>query len=246
MEKYYVNDEIYILEKNSPRYSFDWYGFKYKTTAHTDGGVKCVHKGYLEAVNRLGFSNKIWENGLDWCAGDGGLGLMFLGSGKVNNITFIEPYKLALDNLYFNLENNGLDCKVFEIDNIASLTGKYDVVFANAPSFKFPTLRRMTDMEWLRRKNYDPITLEEALEDLHSKKPHRTIDFEWNIHKEFFKNITNNLNLGADVFLFENADSINPLFWEWGETKLKLKQWVDNNQIKEFTYPQVALHFVYE
>lgn len=236
----------YLLISNSPIETFDWYGFKYTTTAHTDGGCSVMHSHWMEAISRMTSNDKIWENGLDWCAGDGGCGLMFLGASRVKNMSFIEPYPTALKNLYANLKVNNLDCKVFEIDNIKNLIGKYDFIIGNAPSTRLPHLCRMYELGWLRKKEYFPLTYEEALSDLKTKNPHRAFDYYWNIHKEFFANIEKNLLPGADIFLFENPIDFNPLFWEWGNTNLKIKSWIDHIQIPEFPKPQVVLHMKYE
>lgn len=236
----------YLLISNSPTETFDWYGFKYTTTAHTDGGCSVMHSYWMEAISRMVSDNKVWESGLDWCAGDGGCGLMLLGASRVKNMSFIEPYSPALKNLYSNLEVNNLNCKVFEIDNIKNLTGQYDLIIGNAPSTRLPNLVRMYDLGWLRKNEYFPLTYEEALNDLKTKNPHRAFDYYWNIHKEFFANIEKNLLPGADIFLFENPIDFNPLFWEWGSTKLKIKSWIDHIQIPEFPKPQVVLHMKYE
>jgi hypothetical protein len=236
----------YLLIPDSPVETLDWHGLKYTTTAHTDGGCAEMHSYWLDAIERMSPNNKVWESGLDWCAGDGGCGLMLYGEGKAKKMSFMEPYPKALKNLYQNLEDNNLDCDVYEIRTIKELPGKYDLVFGNSPSARLPHLCRMYELGWLRKKEYFPLTYEEALSDLKTKNPHRAFDYYWNIHKEFFANIEEKLLPGADIFLFENPIDFNPLFWEWGDTNLKIKGWVDHIQIPEFPKPQVVLHMKYE
>ena len=240
------SDKHLFTKEGSPEETLDWYGLKYHTTAHTDGGCYASHQGWMQAIVRIFGKDKTWNSSLDWCAGDGGIGLMLLGSGLTENMSFIEPYPLALENLYKNLKDNCLDCKVFEIDNIKSLTGKYDLVIGNAPSARIPSLISMYEYGWLKKNVYHPLKYEQALKYFDSKTPHRAFDCYWKIHKEFFANIEKNLNPGADVLLLENPRDFNPLFWEWGKTNLKIKCWIDQNQIKEFPKPQVVLHLKYE
>jgi methylase of polypeptide subunit release factors len=239
-------DKDYLFIENSPKQTLNWYGFEYETSPHTDGGIVSVHDGVLKSLHRIFGKDKVWNNVLDWCAGDGGVGMMLLGSKIANKVNFMEPYKKALDNLYKNLSNNNISANVFELDKVADLTGKYDLVIANPPHNRIPTLQRMYELEWVRKNKIYPLKYEDALNDFRKKTPHRQFDFNWKIHIEFFENIEKNLNPGADVILIENPLTFNPLIWEWGKTNLKLKCWIDNNQIKEFTYPQVVLHFKYE
>jgi hypothetical protein len=158
----------------------------------------------------------------------------------------MEPYPKALKNLHENLTNNNIIANVFELNNIKDLTGKYDLVIANPPHNRIPTLQRMYELEWVRKNKIYPLKYEDALLDFNKKNPHRQFDYWWKIHIEFFENIEKNLNHNADVILIENPATFNPLFWEWGNTNLKLKCWIDNNQIKEFPFPQVVLHLKYE
>lgn len=240
------SDNYLFTKEGSPEETLDWYGFKYYTTAHTDGGCTTLHPHWLSCIERMFGGDKVWENALDWCAGDGGVGLMVLGSGYAKKISFLEPYPKAVANLRKNIERNNLDCEIFPIDNIAELTGKYDLVIGNTPSARIPSLYDMYHMGWLRKNVFYPLKYEDALKDLKSKSPHRVFDFGWKIHKEFFANIEKNLLPGADVLLLENPKDFNPLFWEWGPTNLKLVRWIDQNQIKSFPRPRVVLHFKYE
>lgn len=234
-----------LFNKNSKTRTIDWYGFKYQTSLHTDGGIIDVHKDVLTALGRI-FGDKVWNNALDWCAGDGGVGMMLLGSGLAKKINFVEPYSEALKNLHSNLDTNNIDANVFDIDKIKNLVGMYDLVIGNPPHFRIPTLDAMYHDGWLRKNKSDPLNYEDALEDFKSKTPHRKFDSFWKIHIEFFENIEKNLNPGADVVLIENPTTFNPLLWEWGHTNLKLKCWIDNNQIPGFKYPQVIVHLKYE
>ena len=235
----------HLLKPYSLNHTIPWYGYNYTTSTHTDGGCYSSSEGWIESIQRIFGEDKVWDSGLDWCAGDGGVGLMMLGSGRCKSMAFTEPYPIALENLYKNLNQNSLSCKVFEIDNIQSLDGKYDLVIGNSPSARIPSLLRMYELGWLRKNSHDPLKYEDALEDLKSKNPHRAFDYYWNIHKEFFAHIEKNLNPGADIILLENPKDFNPLFWEWGKTNLKIECWVDHNQIKSFPKPQVVLHLKY-
>jgi len=242
-------DDPYLFIEDSPVETFDWYGYKYTTTGHTDGNCCLMHSHWMEAINRMVSSDKVWESGLDWGAGDGGCGLMFLGAGRAKTMSFVEPYPPAVKNLHSNLKTNNLNCKVFDISSIKNLSGKYDLVFGNAPGSRFPRLDRMYEEGWLRKKEYFPLTYEEALSDLKTKNPHRAFDYYWNIHKDFFANIEKNLLPGADIFLIENHLQFNPLFWEWGDTNLKIKGWIDYNQMPQFLKfkkTHIVLHMKYE
>jgi hypothetical protein len=226
-----------------------WHGYKYITNDHTDGGALKHHFDYLKAVKMLA-PNKKWHRGLDWCAGDGGLGMMFLGETLVEHITFMDYYDPAIKGCEFNIKYNNIQdkTKVIKENKIANLNcGKFDFVIGNAPSQRVCSLTRMYELGWLSRKE-TPMSFNEALKDKEEKNPHRAIDWDWETHKEFIANITKHLVDDADIFLFENPKDFNPLFWEWGDLPkgLKLVQWVDHNQIPELNrHPQVILHFKY-
>jgi hypothetical protein len=242
-------DKHLLFPENADTVAVHWHGFKYITNTHTDGGALKHHFDYLKAVKMLCPDTK-WKRTLEWCSGDGGLGMMFLGEKLTDHVTFMDRYDPALNGCRFNIKYNNLESctEVIKEDKIANLKcEKVDLVIANAPSQRVCSLKRMYELGWLSRKT-TPMTYKEAVKERDEKNPHRAIDWYWETHIEFFANITKHLNPGADILLFENPRDFNPLFWEWGEMpeNLELLQWVDHNQIKELnTHPQVILHFKY-
>ena len=226
-----------------------WHGYKYITNSHTDGGALKHHLDYLKAIQML-CPEKKWSRALDWCAGDGGLGLMLLGEKLIDHITFMDYYDPAIKGCKFNITYNSIEqvSTVVKESKISNLNcGKFDLVVGNAPSQRVCSLTRMYELGWLSRKT-TPMLYKDAIRERDEKNPHRAIDWYWETHKEFFQNITKHLNAGADILLFENPKDFNPLFWEWGDLPvgLELYQWVDQNQIPELNkHPQVILHFRY-
>jgi hypothetical protein len=247
----HVTDGDYSLlyPEEAKTIAVHWHGYKYITNDHTDGGALKHHFDYLKAVKML-CPNTTWKRTLDWCAGDGGLGLMFLGEKLTDHVTFMDYYDPAIKGCLFNISYNNLEKNTLVVkqNKIADLScGTFDLVIGNAPSQRVCSLTRMYELGWLSRKT-TPMTYADAVKERDEKNPHRAIDWYWETHKEFFSNITKHLNAGADILLFENPKDFNPLFWEWGDlpANLELKQWVDQNQIPELNrHPQVILHFKY-
>jgi len=242
-------DKHLLYPEHAELKAVHWHGFKYVTNSHTDGGALKHHYDYLKAIKIMS-PEKRWNRALDWCAGDGGLGMMLLGENLTDHATFMDYYDPAIKGCRFNIAYNKLEHKtaVIKEDKIANLhCDKFDLVVGNAPSQRVCSLTRMYELGWLSRKT-TPMKYEDAVKERDEKNPHRAIDWYWNLHKEFFENITKHLNHGADIFLFENPKDFNPLFWEWGDMPqgLNLVEWVDQNQIPELNkHPQVILHFTY-
>lgn len=206
----------------------DWHGFAYKTTRHKDGGAIRWHKELVECIKIMSNQGH-WNRGLDWCAGDGGLGLALLGEKIIDECVFMDHYLPSIEGCNANLELNQIKAEVIHAAQISDLNcGKFDIVFANPPHHRICELKKMYEIGWLKVKK-QVMNYKDCLTEIDSKKPHRHFDLHWKTHFEFYQNITQHLEKGADLFMLENSNSTNPLHWEWGQLPhgLEIIEWID-------------------
>jgi|TARA_B110000902_G_C14087830_1_gene505657 tRNA1(Val) A37 N6-methylase TrmN6 len=154
-------------------------GYGYQTAADA---VSCINH----------FSNgRIYNHCLEWCAGPGYLGFGTLSQGLTKNLTLLdihEPNKIVVEK---TIDKNNLNDNVNFIlsDNFKNHNTdvKYDLIIGNPPHFTFsPTYG-----------NIDP-------------NEHRKFkDENWNIHKDFFKTVSNHITDDADIILMENTKGSN-------------------------------------
>ena len=220
----------------------EWHGYKYFTNRHTDGGAWKWHNQILMAVCILG-GNKKWKRALDWGAGDGGLGMALLGENLVDHCTFMDHYQEACNRCNYNLEYNKItNAEVICENRVKNLTcDKFDLVIANPPHHRICELYKMYDIGWLKPNVYSPQNYKKAKKQIDKDKPHRHFDFNWQTHIDFYQDIADYLEDGADLMMFENGQKSNPLHWEWGDLPkgLEIVQWVDSSHI-----PTLEDHYV--
>lgn len=161
--------------------------FKNKTQIewnHGDDGGGSTH--YTDFLNAIG-SSKQYNNCLEWCAGLSAISFSLLDANIINKSVLMDIYEPALTKALDNAQNNNLSDRVSirlcgKISDLP-VTDKFDLVVANPP-------HAISD-HWIEDgPDYDTV--------------HRiTVDLDWKLHKEFYANIKNYLNPGADVFISE-------------------------------------------
>jgi len=223
----------------------DWnlYGYTYTTCGHTDGGGFKLVEALMDAVTMMS-DGKHWNRALDFGCGDGVLGMGLLANGLVDEVVFVDYYGPAVENCKHNLKQNNLNHTVVQCDGLETLdAGKFDFVICNPPHRRTMELNMQYNYQWLESKpgiaNY-----QEKLKEHNSYKPHRSIDWGWELHKRFYANIHKHLVNGADVFMHESGQRSNPLYWEWGDPiNLIIKEWADKNAVPELDEDYV-LHLI--
>ena len=180
-------------------------GIEIQFPTHLDGGGLEMVDGLIDIIKKTG--KPFYNRACEWCAGFGVLGFEVLGLGLAKHIVFTDYYHVAIDNCLENARKNHLINHISghvsgTINDIPSIE-KWDLVISNPP--------HVFDKEYF-------------LENLPGGKEQHsnldntcrlTVDQNFGIHKEFFKNIKEKLTNDADVYLIEA--SLPDCFFEWAE-----------------------------
>lgn len=145
-----------------------------------DGGGSTQYVDFLNAIS----DGKKYKKGLEWCAGLSAIAFSLLDANICENFTLMDIYEPALQQAKENAEINKIYDKVnyYVCDQINTLPNseKFDLVVANPP--------HCIDDDWIPKISYETIY-------------RLTVDLDWQLHKEFYENITNYLNPNADVYI---------------------------------------------
>jgi methylase of polypeptide subunit release factors len=156
-------------------------GTRINWTRGDDGGGSTHYVDFINAINH----GKKYNKGLEWCAGLSAIAFSLVDAGICDNFTLMDIYEPALVTAKENAERNNIGHKIsyHVLGKIGDLPDneKFDLVVANPPHCK-------EDYWMVKNDSYD---MEHRL----------TIDLDWNIHKEFYTNISKYLNPGADVYI---------------------------------------------
>jgi 16S rRNA G966 N2-methylase RsmD len=134
--------------------------------------------GYVQSYPRIiryCYPNRKFSKCLDWCAGAGFLGFRLLADEICDSVTLMDCYRPSLDackKTIYNMPNKFKNkVELVNTDAIHKLDKKikYDLIVGNPPGLT------------TKRYSQDTVT------DPHEAR--LTIDQDWQIHKEFFKNV---------------------------------------------------------
>ena len=197
-----------------------------------DGGGS---KHYVDFLNVIGTEKK-YNNCLEWCAGLSAIGFSLVDAGIAKNIVLMDIYEPALIRAQENAKNNNIidNVSIRVCDTIDSLpnTDKFDLVVSNPP--------HSNSDHWIEELYSESTQLEKDW------MYRMTVDKDWELHKEFFKNITKYLNPNADLYISEVYQ--NSHFVDWAKE-------VGLNVIEVFPSPMLSIssrteaiiyHFRYE
>jgi methylase of polypeptide subunit release factors len=197
-----------------------------------DGGGS---RHYVDFLNAIGKEKK-YNNCLEWCAGLSAIAFSLLDANITEKIVLMDIYEPALLQAQENAKNNNIidNVSIRLCDKISSLplTDKFDLVVSNPP-------HSVSD-HWIEELFSHA---DQYGKDLIYRL---TIDKDWELHKEFFKNITKYLSQNADLYISE----VNETSWfvDWAKE-------VGLNLIEIFTSPilstdsrttAIIYHFRYE
>lgn len=177
-------------------------GIKIQFPTHLDGGGTMMVDDLISAIRLSGKS--VYERACEWCAGYGVLGYEVLGLGLAKHMVFTDYYPAAITNCLETATNNHLS--QFVTGHISSTiegvpnTEKWDLVVSNPPH--------------VADKNYFLSTMQGDSNYL-DNTCRLTVDQNFAIHKEFFRNIKEKLTLDADIFLIEASK--HDFFVEWAD-----------------------------
>ena len=198
-----------------------------------DDGGGSTH--YVDFLNAIGTEKK-YNNCLEWCAGLSAIAFSLIDANIVENIVLMDLYEPALIKVQENAKNNNIidNVSIRLCDKISSLplTDKFDLVVSNPP-------HSVSD-HWIEEL-YSSES--QSQKDLVYRL---TVDKNWELHKEFFKNITKYINQNADLYISETSEG--SWFVDWAKE-------VGLNLIEIFPSPMVSTdskttaviyHFRYE
>jgi hypothetical protein len=180
-------------------------GIQLQYPVHLDGGGLEMVDELISVIKQTG--KTFYYRACEWCAGFGVLGFEVLGLGLAKHIVFTDYYHVAIDTCLDNARKNSLINHVSghvsgTINGVPNIE-KWDLVVSNPP--------HVFDREFFLE------TLPGGKEQHHNldNTCRLTVDQNFGIHKEFFKNIKEKLTPQADVYLIEA--SLPDCFFEWAE-----------------------------
>ncbi len=156
---------------------------------YDDGGG---HAHYPDFLNAIG-DKKRYNKCLEWCAGSSVISFSLLDKNIIDKSVLMDIYEPALLTAVDNAHNNNLQDRVshYVCDEINKIPKheRFDLVIANPPH----ALEQDSHL----------IRTSELTEEEFKHCYRITIDADWQIHKEFYENITTYLEPNADIFISE-------------------------------------------
>lgn len=151
-----------------------------------DGGGSYLKYNFLEHVKKL---DKTFNCCFEWCAGIGEIGLKLLEKNIVSELVISDINPEAINTSKNIVKSLGLEKNVrfYISDGLKNIphTEKFDLVVGNPPNY--------FNLQKNHRIGF------QLYDDL------RPMDKNWEIHKDFFDNITNYLNKNA-ILIIEEID----------------------------------------
>jgi|688.fasta_scaffold530278_1 hypothetical protein len=165
-----------------------------------DGGGTSFGQDYPRAIKYL-YSDRQFNNCLEWCCGPGFIGFRLLSDGICRNLYLNDCFGPAIKSCQktiSNLPTRYEDCvKTIHTGDINDFDPqlKFDLIVANPPHFQ--------NLNLFLHGNADSITNDARL----------VVDQQWKIHKNFFANIHKHLLPDAKILLQENINGSGP--WDF-------------------------------
>jgi len=147
-----------------------------------NGGGTWESSRFIKTLQKY-FPNKHFNKCLEWCSGPGFIGFELLSNNICSELSFMDIYKPALDNISETIKNNQLadSIAIHNVDRISALPEmKYDLIVGNPPWHKkVPNRFLREDDDFIRRN----------------------VDENLAIHSEFFNNVGNYLVRGGTIIV---------------------------------------------
>lgn len=182
-----------------------------------NGGGTSIGLDFKNVLNKH-HPNRKFNRCLEWCSGPGFIGFDLLLNDLCKELVLVDKHQSALNSVTNSLSqyNGELQVTTYCIDKISNLPGheQFDLVVANPPHFSFPVFYQETIF-----KNDSRIYL----------------DYNWDIHKEFFANIHNYLNPNGIILLQESSWGSNYNTFDSFLCNLKMSNYYSSvNRVKDY------------
>jgi len=185
------------MDKTDPReiIQVDLEGYLISTSGQLDGyGLKHITDIANSFYTLL--KGKSVTNGMEWCSGPGYIGFVLLKHNIIKHCVFSDIHKPVSDVINKSIKDNLLSnrAKFIHSDNFSNIPKqKFDIIFGNPPHFSFAD-------------DWKPENQEEF--DLYDED-RKHLDKDWNIHRDFFSNVSEYLEKDGCILLMENIKGSN-------------------------------------
>ena len=164
-----------------------------------DGGGLEQKFYFLKFINEFGAKKK-YNRCLEWCAGFAGIGFELLGNNICEHLSLTDVFPLAIETCNKTVDDNNLNARVScylsgDIGQV-EVSEPWDLVVANPPHHFDKDQYIRSILEFGGHQSVD------ELEDL-DVGIRLTVDDNYQIHREFFKNIGSRLTEDAEMFISE-------------------------------------------
>lgn len=189
--------------------------YRVVTSEETDGF------GYMTVKDAIScfkyFSNgRTFDTALEWCCGPGYFGIACLDQKLVNQISFSDISEYAQQVMSETIRHNNIRSDFYLSDNFKNIPSqKFDLIVGNPPHFNF------TAPAW---KQDGTVTKHEN---------RKMQDVDWEIHRDFFNNVNDYLNVDGKIMLMENVTGSSP------ETFLTM---LEKNNLEITNFSNSVLH----
>lgn len=165
-------------------------GIEINAPYHLDGGGFFFKDDFVRVIRQTG--KEKYNRAFEWCAGFGVIGFELLGQNLCDHLVVSDYYSTAVENCTTTAESNQLADKftAYVSSSISELpeTETWDLVVANPPWYP----------------SQEAVDLLGSVHPMMIPNIHRiTVDQDFEIHKEFYKNIKRHLTSDADLYIVE-------------------------------------------
>lgn len=222
------DNSLYFYDNDSMKLDTTWIinDIKVFYSPKLDGGGTRFGRRFLHVIREI-YGNRFFKNCFEWCSGPGFIGFELLSEDICDNLFLADIYPPAIASINKTVANlsKNYQGKVHSahIRGIADLPNdwKFDLIVANPPHHNHNTGSFITYVKKRSRKSHD---------------------LDWNIHREFFKNIRSHLNDDGVILLQENStasgpDMFRPMIEEAG---LKIKECYFERQFWDEYYIEIT------
>lgn len=193
-------------------------------TNETNGGGDYFALEYMNVINE-------WythvDNALEWCSGPGFIGYGLLASNICKNISFNDMYSPALEMLEKTKAHSTYSNNIFihagnTLDSIPK-SKQYNLVVGNPPHWK-------DDNSASASLGFD-VREHKHVQDI-------LVDYNWEAHKSFYKNMKTLLHPEGNIVLQENAQGSSPADFEQmiNDAGLKINSYATSQMYNDIYY----------